>query len=187
MTGDGLVDLLAAETSRLVALLRGWSDARWRAGAAAGGIGSRADVVLHLTRWLACAAQGVEEAGATTEPAWREVPPAPRPGALPDRLATVGHDLFWALEPAARAPGAGPDACPADVPDRIWWPGGGRLPAPEVAARAVAEVLLHRHELAAGSPSDAVAAAVLAGLGEPPVPRPVVAVLARARLLCPVR
>lgn len=178
-----LLQLLERETGLLVARLRVFTPARYAA--AAPPFPSRADAARHLARQLAAAGMGVELAG---EPApelagWRsseavhgrpdptpvagggrpELPELPGlPGlpelpelpdvALADEIAVTGHDLVTALR--TTPPDRQVDGSTASV----------------LAARLLAEVLLHRHDLDGAAPGRRVAAAVLAVLapGTPP-------------------
>lgn len=134
--------LLDREAALLVRRLRGFSEGRYAA--AAPPFPSRAEVARHLAGALAVAGQGVECARGSQEPHWRALPDLPVL-ALADAVAVTANDLAAALELA----------------DPVVWTPAGRRSVAEVAAGALAEVLLHRRDLDGSEPGQESAGAVL--------------------------
>ena len=123
-----LSDQLEVAAGRLVDASRRFSTAQW-----ARPVGSRtADqhpveaAVQALVTSLAELEHAVEVGPATPPAAWRSPAPAPYPGALPDRLAVVAHDLVAALR-------AAPDG------QQVWY-AAHLIPVGQLVAGAVAQV-----------------------------------------------
>ncbi len=98
---------LAAALARIVVALRTTQLSRLRA-SVTGQFGSRADAGRALAAALATAAQGIDEADAAIEPAWRRLPVLPDL-AVGDQVAVTAHDLLSLMTAA---------------PDTVWTPSG---------------------------------------------------------------
>ena len=124
----GLREELDADVRRVADRLRSLSQAKL--GAPVGGFASRADGAREVARVLAEAGQGLEEAGAPAEPAWRQVPRL-SDFAVGDQVAVVGNDLLRVLD------GVAPD-------DDVWTPGARRTALSVVTAAAAELAALRR-------------------------------------------
>jgi hypothetical protein len=104
-----------ASLSRVIDTVRRMPPGRLSA-ALTGAYRSRADAARSLARALATIAQGVEEAGSATAPAWRDLPDVPDL-VVGDQLAVLAQDLRLALA--------------SDPPAEAWTP-DGRAPLSDV-------------------------------------------------------
>jgi hypothetical protein len=104
-----------ASLSRVIDTVRRMPPGRLSA-ALTGAYRSRADAARSLARALAITAQGVEEAGSATAPAWRDLPDVPDL-VVGDQLAVLAQDLRLALA--------------NDPPTEAWTP-AGRAPLSDV-------------------------------------------------------
>ncbi|HEU0132804.1 MAG TPA: maleylpyruvate isomerase N-terminal domain-containing protein [Mycobacteriales bacterium] len=145
-TLTGLVDNAAADAVRRV---RRRSALWWRGASACPGW-SRADTVKHLVDAFAIYEQALE-VGAGPRPATYRTPPAPaREAVLADQLAVVARDLVTALRAAT-------DEAPARHPHHA-------MTAADLAAVALAECLVHTHDVDPAPLPEEAAGAVLARL-----------------------
>ncbi|GAC1323564.1 MAG: hypothetical protein NVSMB13_03630 [Mycobacteriales bacterium] len=157
---EELVGLLRHELTGLLDRLAAWPARRWAG--VAGPFASRAEAARHLADGLAAASWRLESAPVDQRP---PVPDLGADAVVVDQLAVTADDLDRALRD----------------PDRLTGSAAG-----PIAAHALAEVVLHRHDLDGIRPTSRVALAVL-GVLVPGEPRsePVVEVLAAARGWCP--
>ena len=154
-----LAGLLGHELTALLDRLAAWPTSRWSG--TAGPFANRAEVTRHLADGLAAAAWQLESGGVGARPI---VPDLGADAIVVDQLAVTADDLDRALQERGTAGSA----------------------AGPIAAHALAEVVLHMHDLDRSRPTRRVAVAVLGALapGEP-LSEPVVDVLAAARGWCP--
>ena len=156
---EELAGLLGHELAGLLDRLATWPTSRWTG--TAGPFGNRAEAVRHLADALATAAWQLESGRVGQRPT---VPDLGADAVVVDQLAVTADDLDRALR--ERGP-AGSAAGP-------------------IAAHALAEVVLHMHDLDGSRPTMRVALGVLAALADgEPRSEPVVHVLAAARGWCP--
>lgn len=113
----------------MVDVSRRFSTAHWARPVGSGPVDQRSveAAVQALVTSLAELEHAVEVGPATPPAAWRSPAPAPYPGALPDRLAVVAHDVVAALR-------AAPDG------HQVWYV-AHIVPVGQLAAAAVEAVM----------------------------------------------
>jgi hypothetical protein len=119
-----LAAALEVAVGRFVAAARRFAAARWQS--PVGSDRTVAAAMQALVTRLAELEHAVAIGTAPPPAAWRSPAAPPYPGALPDRLAVVGHDLVVALRAAP--------------PEWQVWYAGGLVPVADLAAAALAAV-----------------------------------------------